>query len=234
MYEQFAKYYDSIYKWKDYKSESVKLRELIKKYKTSRGKEMLDAACGTGNHIQFLKKHYNITGYDLDKYMLGIARKKFPDLKLVLGDMRTFKLNKQFDVIVCLFSAIGHLKTYANLEKAVRNFSCHLKPGGVMIIEPFVSKEQFLDGLLHADYVKEPDLKIARMCISRRKGRIGIFDFNFLVGEKSKIKYFIDRQYLGMFEIKKVLSIMKKSGLKAKYLKNGLMKFRGLYIGIKP
>jgi ubiquinone/menaquinone biosynthesis C-methylase UbiE len=123
--------------------------------------------------------------------MLGIARKKYHGIKFIRGDMRTFKLSKNFDVIVCLFSAIGHLKTYANLEITIKTFSRHLKSGGVMIIEPFVSEEQFLDGLLHADYVREPYLKIARMCISRKQGSIGVFDFHFLIGEKGKIKYFV-------------------------------------------
>jgi len=233
MYKQFAKYYDSIYRWKDYKAESEKIRALVKKYKTSRGKELLDVACGTGNHIQYLKKYFNITGVDIDKDMLRIARKKFPDIRFIQGDMRTFGLNKQFNVIVCLFSAIGHLKTYSNLEKTIANFSRHLKQGGVMIVEPFVSLEQFIDNQLHADYVNEPDLKLTRMSVSRRKGNVGMFDFHFLVGEKGKIKYFVDRQYLGMFETKKVLEIMRNCGLKAKCLKDGLMKFRELYIGVK-
>ncbi len=194
---------------------------------------MLDVACGTGNHIQYLKRYFNITGVDLDKDMLGVARKKFTDIKFVLGDMRTFKLYKQFDVIICLFSAIGHLKTHANLAKTIKNFDKHLKPGGIMIIEPFVSEEQFREGNLHADYVREPDLKLVRMVISRKKGSIGFFDFHFLVGEKGKIKYFVDREYLGMFNEKKVLSMMKNTGLNAEFLEDGLMKNRGLYIGVK-
>jgi ubiquinone/menaquinone biosynthesis C-methylase UbiE len=111
LYKQFAKYYDSIYKWKDYKADSEKIRALIKRYKTSRGRELLDVACGTGNHIQYFKKYFNITGIDLDKNMLRIAREKFPDIKFIRGNMRTFRLNRQYDVIICLFSAIGHLKT---------------------------------------------------------------------------------------------------------------------------
>ena len=233
MYKQFAKYYDSIYRWKDYKAESDKIRALVKKYRTSRGKEILDVACGTGNHIQYLKKYFNITGIDLDKDMLAIARKKLPDIKFIRGDMRTFNLDKQFDVIVCLFSAIAHLKTYNNLEKTIKNFSVHLKAGGVMIVEPFINIKQFNDGHLHADYVNKPDLKLTRMCISKRKGNLGIFDFHFLVGEKGKINYFIDRQYLGMFESRRVLKMMRNSGLRAKCLKDGLMKFRDLYIGVK-
>ena len=70
VYKQFAKYYDSMYSWKDYKAESERIRALIKMYKTSRGREILDAACGTGNHIQYLKKYFNITGLDMDLDML--------------------------------------------------------------------------------------------------------------------------------------------------------------------
>jgi ubiquinone/menaquinone biosynthesis C-methylase UbiE len=234
MYKQFAQYYDSIYKWKDYKAESEKIRVLINQYKISRGKDMLDVACGTGNHIQYLKKYFNITGVDLDKYMLGIAKKKFPGIKFFLGDMRAFKLNRQFDVIVCLFSAIGHLRTYANLEKTIKNFSRHLNHGGVMIVEPFVSPEHYIEGRIHAYNMNEPNLILTRMNKSERKGNIGVFNFHFLVGENGKIKYFTDKQYLGMFEPKKVLTIMRNIGLKSEFLKNGLMKNRGLYIGVKP
>ncbi len=233
IYKNFAKYYDSIYKWKDYKSESEKIRAFIKEYKTSRGKEMLDAACGTGNHIQYLKKYFNITGLDIDRDMLGIARKKYPGIKLLRGDMRTFKLNRQFDVIVCLFSAIGHLKTYSNLEKAIRNFSFHLKPGGVMIVEPFVDPKKYINNILDAYVVDEPDLKLTRMNRSKRKGNVAIYDFHFLVGEKGKIRYFVQNIELGMFESKKVLTIMKNSGLRAKFLRKR-EEYRGQYIGVKP
>jgi ubiquinone/menaquinone biosynthesis C-methylase UbiE len=165
--------------------------------------------------------------------MLRIARKKLPDIKFIKGDMRTFNLNKQFDVIVCLFSAIGHLKTNENLNKAIWNFSRHLKPGGVLLFEPFISREQFIDGHLGADFVNERNLKLARMAVGKRKGNIASFNFHFLVGEKGKIKHFTVRLGLAMFDRSRILSMMRNSGLKAKCSKKGLMKFRELYIGVK-
>lgn len=232
VYRSFAKYYDKMYSWKEYKAESEKLRTFIKKYKISKGKEMLDVACGTGNHILYLKKHFNITGVDIDKYMLAIARKKFPDIKFVTGDMRTFNLKRQFDVILCLFSSIAHLKTYKNLEKTINNFVNHLKPGGVMIIEPFVEPEMFINNILDSYSVNEPDLKITRMNRSKRKGNIGIYDFHFLVGEKRRIRYFVDIIELGMFEPKRVLKMMKVAGLKARFLRTR-KEYRGRYIAVK-
>jgi ubiquinone/menaquinone biosynthesis C-methylase UbiE len=219
MYKQFAKYYDNIYQWKNYKAESEILRSLIKKYKTSRGREMLDVACGTGNHIVYLKKYFNISGVDIDKDMLRIARKKLPDIKFIRGDMRTFALNRQFDVILCLFSAIGHLKTYENLEKTIRNFSGHLKQGGVMIVEPFLLPEVFINNILDAYVIDEPGLKLTRMNRSKRRGNIAIYDFHFLVGEKGKIRYFVQNIELGMFESGKILTMMKKCRIEGKISK---------------
>lgn len=233
-YKRIAKYYDSINTSKDYKSDSEKIRVWIKKYKTSRGREMLDAACGTGNHIQYLKKYFNITGLDLDPYMLRIARSKYPDIKFIRDDMRTFQLNNQFDVIVCLFSAIGHLRTYENLNKTIFNFSQHLKKGGVLFMESFININRFIPGYLAADYVNEPVLKLARMAVSKKKKNIMFVDFHFLAGDKGKIKYFTEKMQIAMFETRRVLNIMKSAGLHAKCIKNGLMEARDLYIGVKP
>src|SRR3989339_48710 len=46
------------------------------------------------------------------------------------------------------------------------------------------------------------------------------------------VRYFADRHQLGLFEVKKTLSIMEENSLKAVFLKNGLMKDRGLYIAV--
>jgi len=233
-YKHIAKYYDSINTTKDYKSDSEKIRVWIREYKTSRGREMLDAACGTGNHIQYMKRYFNITGLDLDPYMLRMARSKYPDIKFIRDDMRTFQMNNQFDVIVCLFSAIGHLKTYKNLSKAIINFSRHLKQGGVLFIESFITENRFIPGYLAADFVNGPNLKIARLAVSKKKNNIMYIDFRFLVGEKGKIRYFTERMQIAMFDNRRVLNIMKKAGLRAKCIKNGLMEARDLYIGVKP
>src|SRR5213593_3816746 len=122
MYKDLAKYYDKIYYWKDYEDESVKIHGLIKKYKRSAGNEMLDVACGTGNHIQHLRKYYNITGVDLNREMLDAAKKKLPKTKFIQGDMRKFHAGKKFNVILCLFSAIAHMLTINDLQKTLKNF----------------------------------------------------------------------------------------------------------------
>jgi ubiquinone/menaquinone biosynthesis C-methylase UbiE len=233
MYRELAKYYDKIYYWKDYKTESQKLRRLIQKYKRSAGRKMLDVACGTGSHIRYLKRHYNITGVDLNREMLKIAKSKLPKTHFIQGDMRKFRLNETFDVIVCLFAAIAYMPTISDLQKAIQNFYAHLRPGSVVIIEPFISPDRYRKNFLEAIFINNPDLKMTRMALSKRKGSIFIFDRHFLIMTKSGVKYANEIDYVKMYTVEQYLHCMRNAGLKAKFLKNGLMKDRGLYIGTK-
>jgi hypothetical protein len=57
---------------------------------------------------------------------------------------------------------------------------------------------------------------------------------HIIIAERGKdAKYFTDAHELGLFGINKTLRIMKDAGLKSKYLKNGLMAGRELFVGIK-
>jgi ubiquinone/menaquinone biosynthesis C-methylase UbiE len=52
IYKELAKYYDLLYPDKDYKKESDKIRQIIKRYKKTGGNDLLELACGTGRHAQ--------------------------------------------------------------------------------------------------------------------------------------------------------------------------------------
>lgn len=234
LYRDLAKYYDLIYSWKDYKREAEKIKRLISKYKKSKGKELLDIACGTGAHLRYFKNDFHCMGVDINEGILVIARKNIKGVKFREMDMIKLNLNKQFDVITCLFSSVGYVKTYSNLKRTIKNFAKHLKIGGVVIIELWFSKRIYRVGLPHMNIYDGENIKIARLNISKRKGNISCLDMHYLIAEKDKdVKHFVERHELGMFKGNKVLDFMKKAGLKAKYLKNGLMKDRGLYLGVK-
>lgn len=232
-YKELAKYYDASYHWKDYKKESESVHLLIKKYKKSNGKDLLEVACGTGNHIQYLKKNYNITGIDLNKQMLDIAKKKFKGIEFIKEDMRSFNLKKKFDVIVCLFSSIAYMMNKTELKKTIKNFSKHLADGGVMIIEPFIRPETFEPNHINSFYMKHSDSKFFSVCVSKRRKNIAVLDEHILIADKKGVKYIKDHHELTMFKTNDFLDIMKSEGLKSVYIKNGLMQNRGLFIGIK-
>ena len=235
LYKDLAKYYDLIYEWKDYKKEVEKIEGIIKKTKKSRGKDLLEMACGTAHHMEYFKKHFNCVGADLNRGILEIAKKKIKGVEFKQADMVKFNFKKEFDVILCLFSSIGYVKTYKNLKKTLENFARHLKPGGVLIIEPWYTPSTFKLGWPHVTTYDSKEIKISRLTVSKQKGSVSIMDMNYLIAEKNKeVLHFIDRHELGLFEIKETLKIMRDAGFSSEFKKDGLMKDRGLYICKKP
>lgn len=234
LYKELAEYYDLIYSRKKYIQEADKLVKLISKYKKSDGNQLLEIACGTGHHLKCFESKFFCTGLDINERMLRVARKRVPEAVLHKADMVNFKLRKKFDVITCLFSSIGYVKTYAKLSKTIKNFSSHLIKGGVVLIEPWFTKSTFKPGMPFVECYRSNDVKIARASVSKLKGSISIIDMHHLVAEKDKgVKHYVDRHELGLFEVNPTLKIMREAGLEPIFLKNGLQKDRGLHIGVK-
>lgn len=234
LYKDLARYYDLIYSWKDYKKEAEQVFDLIKKFRKSSGNDLLEVACGTGKHLEFFKEQFNCMGVDINEGMLQIARKRLQNVELEQADMMNLDLGKQFDVITCLFSSIGYVRTDKNLKKTFENFAKHLKPGGVIILEAWFNKEAFTVGTPHMTTHDGENIKIARLNISAIQGNISILDMHYLVAEKEKeILHFSDRHELAMFEDDRIVELLKEAGLEAKFIREGFRPDRGLFIGVK-
>lgn len=235
MFSKSAQYYDKIYAAveKDYAAEVSKLHGFIRRYKRSRGKSLLDVACGTGVHTGFLSKHYQVEGLDLDPKMLSVARKKHPKIRFHQGEMTEFDLRRQFDVIVCLFSSIGYVKTKSRLRKTIKNMGKHLLPGGVLLVEPWFTPEQWHPGRAFMLQVNEPDLKIVRMSYSRQRGKLSFIDFEYLIGTSKGIEHHVEIHELGLFTHQEYLDAFKAAKLDVTHDTEGL-DGRGLYIATHP
>jgi SAM-dependent methyltransferase len=234
LYSELAGYYDLLYSFKDYEKEALRIKKLIAKYKKSKGNELLDVACGTGHHLKHLKEDFSCTGVDINEEILNVARKNVEGVVFKRADMITFNLDKKFDVITCLFSSIGYVKTYSNLRRTIRNLAKHLRTGGVALIEPWFTKSAYESGSPYMATYDGKNIKIARLNVSEIRGAISVMDMHYLIAEKDgSVKHFVDRHELGLFEVSKTIKFMKDAGLQSRFLKNGLLKDRGLYVGIK-
>jgi ubiquinone/menaquinone biosynthesis C-methylase UbiE len=234
LHNKLSKYYNKVYSFKDYLDEAVRLQNLIIKYSETGGNNLLDVACGTGLHLKHLKDDFSCTGVDVSKAMLKIARKNVKGVTFKEADMKTLRLGKQFDVILCMLSSIGYVKTAANLEKTIENFSQHLTKGGLALIEPSHAKSLYVCGEPRITTYDGKDAKIARVNYTNFRQATAVLNMHFLIAERGKdTKYFVDKHVLGLFGINNTLRIMKAAGFKSKYLKNGLMSGRELFVGIK-
>jgi len=126
MFSKTARYYDKIYSRKDYHAEVQCLLPIIRKHLRSGGNRLLDVACGTGRHIEYLKEQFDVEGLDISQELLEIARQRNPKVLFHQADMMDFHLGHKYDVVTCLFGSIGYVKTLDNLGRAVNCMANHL------------------------------------------------------------------------------------------------------------
>ncbi len=233
MYEFSAEIYDLIYKDKDYSGESLHIHELIQVHKKSSGNTLLDVACGTGGHIAYLKEDYQVEGLDLDASLLHLAQRKHPEAAFHQGNMTDFDLGNSFDAVTCLFSAIGYVKTEDKLRDAIGCMVRHLNPGGVLIVEPWLTPEAFQPNFLHAINIDEPELKITRMNCSELRGNLSVLEFHYLVGTPMGVDHTVEVHEIGLFTHEQYVDAFRGIGVELFHDSEGLIG-RGLFIATKP
>lgn len=221
--------YDKIYKSKNYSSESEVIHRHIQAAAPG-AHTLLDVACGTGRHLEFLQRHYLAEGLDLDQDLLVGAKERCSGLEFYQADMRKFNLGKGFDAITCLFSAIGYLPSVGELEQTLRTLTSHLNPGGVLLIERWVYPENWEEGHVGATFVDEPEFKVARMHVSKREGKVSVMHFHFMIATPVGIEESDEVHKLYLFSHEEYLNAFKKAGLEVSYDPNF---GRGLYMGKK-
>lgn len=233
MFTKSAEFYDAIYSWKDYASEAQLVRGFIEANTHAAGNTLLDVACGTGHHAQYLAEFFQVEGLDLDPELLKMAGKRCPDIAFHFGDMVDFDLGRQFDAVTCLFSSIGYAVTVERLHRAIQNIANHLLPGGVAVVEPWLLPGQIIPRAVHARFVDLPDLKIARINATRIVDGVSMLDFHYLVGTPEGVESFTEHHELGIFTEVQYRGAFAAAGLDAHFDSPGL-DGRGIYIGTKP
>lgn len=228
-------FYDAIYRsrGKSYADESAALARIVRELRPG-AKTLLDVGCGTGAHLEaFERLGFACRGLDADAKMVALARSRCPEMEIDFGDMQTFDLSERFDVVTALFGTTAYARLPARLDDTIARLAAHLNPGGVLVVEPFLAKRDFVPGHVDAVFVDEPDLKIARMCLSKQMGAIAILDFNYLVATKTGVKRYFERHELGLFDETMYASAFEKAGLTFESRDVRATSFgRGIFTGI--
>jgi len=112
-------------------------------------RDVLDVACGTFEiDVGLLRRGYRIVGRDLSDAMLWVARRNLRKLglKADLGraDMRTLRMNRTFDAVLCLGTAFNYLVDPADVRRALGRFHDLVKGGGLLVLD-LTNFEHFLD-----------------------------------------------------------------------------------------
>ena len=189
VFKDYSRYYNLLYKDKNYQAETNYIDELIRKYSSQPVTTVLNLGCGTGKHDLFLaKKGYQITGVDLSDDMLDIARQSaIPGANFYQGDIRTLRLNKTFDAVISLFHVMSYQVTWQDLLDAFTTAKAHLNPGGIFIFDfwygPGVLSDQPTERKKEAE---DNELKITRYTTPVMHPNDNIVDVQFDVNITDK------------------------------------------------
>lgn len=146
MYNEFSQDYDRFVNWHNRLAfELPFLLQQLGSISPQPGAQLrvLDAACGTGQHVIALaKKGLDVTGADLSSEMIAVARANASTANLNLrfepvgfGNLAGTFGAASFNAVLCLGNSLPHLLTPADLADALQDFASCLAPGGILILQ---------------------------------------------------------------------------------------------------
>jgi ubiquinone/menaquinone biosynthesis C-methylase UbiE len=227
-FKETVELYDEIYtRMKNYGEEAEKIRAGILAAHPN-AKTVLDVACGTAEHARHLKKHFELDGLDINEDFLAKAREKNPECGYFQGDMTAFKAPRKYDVVLSLFSSIGYVLTEERLTKTLKCFAEHLNPGGIVVVEPWLTPANWNPSNPFMFTINEPDFKVCRMNITETRNGHSYFEWHFLVSRPGYMKHFTEEHTLGLFSVEQTKRAFAAAGLSVEHDEKGIFG-RGLY-----
>jgi SAM-dependent methyltransferase len=223
--------YDVVYSYKDYAAESARIEQIARGHNPA-ARTLLDVACGTGRHLEHLRASFETAGVDADEGMLEIARARLPGIPLSVRDMRDLDLGRRFDVVTCLFSAIGFAHDLDVLGLAAASLARHVAEGGILLLEPWVTPEQWIANRPHSLATEQADLAVARVALSGREGRISTVEMQYLVAAPDGIGHFTEQLEFGLFTHDEMRGALEATGLSVAHDPEGLIG-RGLWLAMR-
>jgi hypothetical protein len=147
------------------------------------------------------------------------------------GDMRTCDLGRTFDVVTCLFSSIGFVRDLDGLAAAARRLAAHVAPRGILLVEPWITPENWRPGRPHLLTAERDQVVFARVTVSGQDGRIATTDMHYLLGTPDGVEAWEKRHELGLFTDDEMRDALEATGLTVEHDPDGLIG-RGLWIGL--
>ena len=188
--------------------DAMEQRELIVR-EVSPGKnwKMLDLACGEGRHVQLFKeKGYRTFGMDLSETLLKNGKRKFYQIDLIRGDMRS--IPGKFDMIMSLFTSFGYFMRDEDNIKVISEIYDSLEENGVFWLD-FLNPLFVKTNLVSENKKELPDgIKV----IEKRKivdGRVEK-EIEFVKRDEKKVY----KESVRLFSRENLIDILQKAGFK--------------------
>jgi len=151
LYKELADWWPVLSTPEDYAEEAQFYQEAIRSACIRSPKTLLELGSGGGNNASHLKAHFEMTLVDLAPGMLEVSKGLNPECEHIQGDMRTVRLERQFDAVF-IHDAIMYMLSEADLSQAIETAYIHCKPGGVALFAPDHTRETFKTSTGHGGH----------------------------------------------------------------------------------
>ena len=181
---------------------------------------LLELGCGGGHLHSHFTEHFTTEAVDISPHMLEMSRRLNPDTEHHLGDMRTIRLGRTFDVVV-IYDAVNYMLTEDDLIAAIATGKMHLNPGGLLMLAPDWLRES-LSGSRVIDWTKEDEergVTFIEYVASPQADRTTVESvFVFVIEEDGELKVEVDRHTGGLFPMTTWMRLLAAAGLGAEYI----------------
>lgn len=148
LYRELAAWWPLLSPPSHYVEEAAELLRFLAAEQVPDPAALLELGCGGGSLAFHLKSRFTLTLTDRSAEMLANSRVVNPTSEHYQGDMRTLRLDQQFDVVL-IHDAIMYLTTPDDLQAAFRTAWEHCRPGGLAVLIPDFVQETFAPGTDH-------------------------------------------------------------------------------------
>lgn len=143
LYTELATWWPLLSPPDEYIDEAAFFRQALAEAGLPSSPTLLELGCGGGNNALRLKADFaHVTLTELSPQMLTMSRTLNPDCEHLVGDMRTLRLERTFDVVF-IHDAIDYMITPHDLRLALETAFVHCAPGGLTLIVPDYVRETF-------------------------------------------------------------------------------------------
>lgn len=189
IFQQYSKYYDLLYKDKNYREESQYVIEKIKNFAPS-ATQILELGSGSGAHAHyFCEAGFEVTGIERSPEMVAIAKaKKITGFNPIIGDISTFKVSLQFDVAISLFHVVSYLTENDVLLDCFKTTNKQLNNGGIFIFDIWYSPAVYhLRPETRIKRLESDQIEVVRLAESKIESDKNVVAVNFEIIIKDKI-----------------------------------------------
>ena len=151
LYEDLADWWPLMSAPADYAEEAAYFARVLCDAVDPPPASVLELGSGGGNNACHLKKHFSMTLVDRSPRMLEVSGQLNADCQHVEGDMRTVRLDREFDAVF-VHDAICYMTTESDLRAAIETAHLHTRPGGSALFIPDFVAESFRPKTSHGGH----------------------------------------------------------------------------------